>query len=88
LPSGKQSRRKKLGKTWAETVDAILRRPGMMGKAAYQDRDEVIGLTLLNECESAVPMTWSEWTTMPHKGGGKPRGKSVNEGRKYDFLDR
>lgn len=33
---------------------------------------------------SAVPLS-PPWT--PPKAPGKPRGKSVNEGHKYDFLD-
>lgn len=59
----------------------------MFGTLGYQDRDMAVGLSLLNECFDAVPVTFSEWPKLKIKGGGKPRGLSVNEGRKYDFLD-
>ena len=55
--------------------------------SAFVDREEVIGQQFMNECDSSVPVTFSEWTKLKIKGGGKPRGKSVNEGHKYDFLD-
>lgn len=55
---------------------------------SYQDRDEEIGLAVLNEIFSAVPVTFSRWTQIPHRGGGKPRGLSVNRGnRDRGILD-
>jgi len=54
----------------------------MAGATAYRDRDEVIGPALLGEWDQAVPVSPSEWTAIPHRGGGKPRGLSVNRGNR------
>jgi hypothetical protein len=79
--NARERRRALLGPMWMETVDE-LRKRGMAGATAYRDRDEVIGPALLGEWDQAVPVSPSEWTAIPHRGGGKPRGLSVNRGNR------
>ena len=64
-----------------------------MTKSLFRNNDdaEVIGFSengkrwrLWDLWEQSYPLS-PPWT--PPKAPGKPRGRSVNEGRKYDFLD-
>lgn len=53
--------------------------------AGLKDSEETFGK--YDHWSQAIPVSWSEWGKIPHRKGGKPRGLSVNRGRKWEQYD-
>ena len=83
---GRKKRRREKHPGFANLVD-WLRDQGMGEgmKIGLKDDFECFGKY---DCWSeAVPVTFSEWTGLKHRKGGKPRGRSVNKGNMEKWLD-
>ena len=50
-------------------------------------KDDFENFGIYDYWSDAVPVTFSDWTGLKHRKGGKPRGKSVNHGNKEWMND-
>jgi len=83
-PGRVKERRERLPKL-AEIVDALKAR-GMSRGIQIGLKDSVECFGVYDVWSTAVPVTFSRWTGLKHRKGGKPRGISVNRGNKWKGI--
>ena len=84
--AGRKQRRREKHPGLAELVDWLRERE--MGKGMKIGlKDDFENFGIYDYWSDAVPVTFSDWTGLKHRKGGKPRGKSVNHGNKEWMND-
>ena len=76
---------------WAETMVELRKRKMVdhTSEAMYRGPQGQFGGELEAELRSAVPVSFSIWTTLPKRKPklSNPRGRSVNKGRHWEQFD-